>query len=636
MGLTPRTKPNRCLPVCQYKNHANSRSPRHLGGPGAFSGWHNFSLNQPRFEDHSKQENHYHYHLQSGQLGTPLVIIFGLGLIYFFLAVRQLSEWNLSDAELHSRARFPQPECLAGTRVTLIKDAKAWLEGNSSSNLDAWWLYGPMGVGKSAIAQTLGKWAEENNLLGAAVFLSEGHNEPYRLFLSIAYQLAKSELRGPYTRRVVNQLVDDPTLLHKDLATQFNSLILRPLSGLTSKNKLVIIIDGLDECQREDEESEILRLISTSVNSPHPLPVRWLICSRPESHLRREVLSLFETRCKWKEVSLDSKESHQDIEFFIREGFKRIAKKTAIHESEVWPTDDNVIKIVRNASGLFIYASTIVKYVDTRTPRKHLTIVMEFIADAPVDPGTNRANPLKPLDTLYSQILNRVEKEALPTTLQLLGTCILLPQLPVLQLANLMNLNQESFYEALDRLHSVANIPPPNKAATEYLRLFHTSFREFLRDPSRSSSYAIYPQIVRSKFVEACFQALGKTKLLFGKELGWKPLLNVSNPLSIAHHILCYAATYVWRACVEIGDAGNLPLLDVITNFNFAQLRFVERHIPAARLREFVYWFSKQVSSRFFHLVSLVDNKSRPQIQNNNRRDVVKWNEVDPRLFVRL
>lgn len=459
-----------------------------------------------------------------------------------------------------------------------------------------------MGVGKSAIAQTIGKWAEEKNLLGAAVFLSEGQNNPYRIFISIAFQLAKSELRGPYTHRIINQLADDMGSLHKqDLVTQFNSLILKPLSGLTSREKLVIIIDGLDECQKENEESEILRLISTAVNSPHPLPVRWLICSRPEPHLRRDVLSLFETRCEWKEVSLDSEESHRDIEFFIREGLKKIAKKKSIPETDDWPTNDNVTKIVRNASGLFIYASTIVKYVDTKTPRKHLVIVMEFIEDAPVVPGTNRANPLKALDTLYSQILNRVEKEALPTTLQLLGACILLPQLPALQLANLMNLDQESFDEALDRLHSVVNIPIPSKAATEYLRLFHTSFREFLRDPSRSTIFVINPQHVRFKFVEACFRALGKTKLLYGKELKWKPLPNMSNPLSIAHHILGYAATYVWRACVDIGDVGDsVPVLDLISGFNFAQLRFVERRIPATLLREFVYWLCKQVFSRFF------------------------------------
>jgi hypothetical protein len=65
-------------------------------------------------------------------------------------------------------------------------------------------------------------------------------------------------------------------------------------------------------------------------------------------------------------------------------------------------------------------------------------------------------------------------------------------------------------------LAPLSNIPTHNKAATEYLSLFHTSFHKFIRDPSRSWVFTISPQFVCSNFVEVCFRILGKMKLLGG------------------------------------------------------------------------------------------------------------------------
>lgn len=526
-------------------------------------------------------------------------------LLISALVAARLSQEALSDAELHSRARFPQPECLEGTRVTLTDEIKRWVAGEDRPSCYVSWLYGPMGVGKSALAQTLGEWAERSGILGAAIFLSNGQNDPYRIFASIAHQLARKDSGGPYALHIARQLVADGTLLRKkDLATQFKELILDPMSGLSSipsQRELVVIIDGLDECQGDREQCEILRLIGKTVNSPRPLPIRWLICSRPEPDIRREVLRQFETHCLRKEVPMDSEESLRDIELFIRKGFERIIQShpDAFSPGESWPTREIIAIIASAASGLFIYASTIIKFIDDPdlvSPKAQLQIVMEFIKNSPVTAGPNLPNPLKPLDTLYHQILSRVHNSILPVTLQLLGACAFHPHLPVLQLANLLNLTQEQFYSALRRVHSVIDVPLQGRASIDHLRFFHTSFVEFLRNPSRSAPFSLNTRAIHTHFARACFDALGKTKLFYAKNLPWKPAeSSKTNALSISHHILSYAATHVWSVCINSGDDGDPSLLDSILDFDFTQLRFVERRLPATQFRNFVEWLSHQV-----------------------------------------
>ena len=57
------------------------------------------------------------------------------------------------------------------------------------------WLYGPAGVGKSAIAQTIAEQCHELKLLAASFFFSRttaGRNDHSRLIATLIYQLCLS------------------------------------------------------------------------------------------------------------------------------------------------------------------------------------------------------------------------------------------------------------------------------------------------------------------------------------------------------------------------------------------------------------------------------------------------------------
>ncbi|KAF9445461.1 hypothetical protein P691DRAFT_805674 [Macrolepiota fuliginosa MF-IS2] len=592
-----------------YHNNQYAQAAR-PGQSGPFHNSSHFVVKDSHFFDQSVVEIHNHNHYYYPHTGAYVA-----GL---------LSQSSLHHAELYSQARYPQPECLDGTRKDLIRDFQSWMSGRDV-RYDAVWLYGPMGVGKTAIAQTLGQWAERNKVLGAALFLSKSEDQydSNRIIISIAFQLAvcPSLKDGPYGYRIGEQLAADGALLSKDIATQFKKLIVEPLSGLHLPQRLVIIIDGLDECLDDQEQCDILRLISRAVHSPNPpqsLPLMWMICSRPEPHIRHTVLRAFKTRCDRKEVPMDD----DDIRLYINDGFTHIKDNTypdAFDPKEVWPIVEESEKIVLSSSGLFIYASTAIKFIkdpSLASPKLQLKIFLEFIEESNQisAPTSRRTNPLKPIDALYDRILSRVHETLLSTTLRLIGISATYPQLPVLELANLLDLSQESFYAALHRVHSVVNVPLSDIAPIGYLRFFHTSFTDFLKDPARSGRFSLVMGDIHSTFAAACFKALGKTKVLYAKNLPWKT--NRPNGLTIAHHVLSYAATHVWKACISVGDTGDvMPLFDVIVHFDFTRLLFVKRMIPVSGLRDFVKWLSKQ--------------------QENQPHDIIKWHEVDPLLFVR-
>ncbi|KAF9444913.1 hypothetical protein P691DRAFT_806437 [Macrolepiota fuliginosa MF-IS2] len=570
------------------------------GPPGAsfFPGAHHMNFQNPNFVE-KYTNNVYSYNYSYPHTGSSVIDL--------------LSQRSMPNAELDSFERSRNlPSCLEGTREGLLSEIKTWMVDQNHKR-DALWLYGPAGVGKSALAQTLGEWARESGVLGAAVFLSgsESRNDLSRLVISIAYQLAKRDAQ--YGVRVAEKLVADVGLLTKKLGTQFRKLIDEPSSGFVPlEKKLVIIIDGLDESLGDEEQCQVLQLIGGALASSQPLPFRWMICSRPEPHLRHSIWE-FGTRCKWMVVPMDD----GDIDVFIRDGFRRIVNSHphAIGPEETWPDKEDKDTVVHASSGLFVYASTIIKFIEDRNiamPREQLKIVLAFIKTPRYKSGSSRTNPLKPLDELYLHILSRVHEDLLLTTLQLLGTCALLPQLPVLELANLLNISRERFYAALQRLHSVVYVPAPDKASMDHLRFFHSSFVEFLRSSSASTRHCFNPRDIHCNFVEACLRALGKTKLLYAKELPWKSLH--PNPLSIADQILTYAATHVWSACTSIEDLGGHPLLDMILDFNFTRLQFVGSKIPARQLRYFVRWLAAQM-------------------KKNHRSSIIRWNEVQEPLF---
>ncbi|KAJ7689258.1 hypothetical protein B0H14DRAFT_2205520, partial [Mycena olivaceomarginata] len=182
--------------------------------------------------------------------------------------------------------RYPQPKCHPETRTEMLEKLWNWTRGKYPGNRILW-LHGPAGAGKSAIAQSLCQKLEAEGCLGGAFFFKRGHpsrGNGNKLFPTLAYQL--SRCRPEFKHAICQAVEDDPSITACSISIQLQQLIVEPCHGRDlCGHTLTVIIDGLDECDGQHIQQEILLSIG-SVMHNSSLPLRFLITSRPEPHIR--------------------------------------------------------------------------------------------------------------------------------------------------------------------------------------------------------------------------------------------------------------------------------------------------------------------------------------------------------------
>ncbi|KAJ6523654.1 hypothetical protein DFH09DRAFT_863442, partial [Mycena vulgaris] len=183
---------------------------------------------------------------------------------------------------------FPQPRCHPETREEMLHDLLDWAMVDDSGR-SIRWLHEPAGAGKSAIMQSLCQRLENARRLGGSFFFKRGHptqGNAKVLFAALAYQLAVYDRHlKPVISRVIE---DDPTIVGRHMGVQPRKLIVEPCQSLNGGAAPILLIDGLDECEGNNVQQEILHLLGDVAAHHHPLPLRLLIASRPESHIREK------------------------------------------------------------------------------------------------------------------------------------------------------------------------------------------------------------------------------------------------------------------------------------------------------------------------------------------------------------
>ncbi|KAF9262652.1 hypothetical protein L218DRAFT_973462 [Marasmius fiardii PR-910] len=285
---------------------------------------------------------------------------------------------QVAFSALHdSEARYPQPNVLPGTRKEILERLCQWIEDPSEGNR-VYWVNGAAGVGKSAIAQALSEKYIQTRRLAATFFFSR--NDSTRN--SLIPFLATSEVLQPFLAPFIHQTIHSmPEIFHKNWEVQFKRFIEEPCAQVDprqwSQLPQLIIIDG----------KRLLRMIQ---NSTSTLPLDFLLFSRPEPHISR---ILFHESFTPSPLRL----ALADIEKYLRHSFARIweeHRNTFSSSQAYWPHDSVIKELLRRATGQFIYATTIMKFIDTG--KWPLT---------PVQRVVRSSSPYPDLDLLYSQIL---------------------------------------------------------------------------------------------------------------------------------------------------------------------------------------------------------------------------------------
>ncbi|KAJ7097696.1 hypothetical protein C8R44DRAFT_369215 [Mycena epipterygia] len=421
------------------------------------------------------------------------------------------------DALHNSADRYPQPKCHPNTRMKMLDVLWDWSCGTgpprnwTSEEDDDWrsdsdsdsesdgddeslceddpdgsviWLHGPAGAGKSAIAQSFCQKLEAEGRLGGSFFFKRGHpsrGNAKKLFPTIAYQL--SLLLPQFKSDISNRIEDDQSLLDRSYSLQLQNLIIEPCQQITPAGRtFVIIIDGLDECEGQKVQQEILRLIGNAVQE-HKLPLRFLIASRPEPHIRQ----IFREPCGVGFCRLNIQQSFADVRRYLRDEFARIHEEheTMTTISSPWPSLEVIETLVDKSSGYFIYASTVVKYVDDDDfrPTERLSVIMGI-----KEPDSTES-PFSPLDHLYTQILS--DAPARPQLLEILAVIAAKFCLRVSHIEQLLDLKPGDVRLILRRLHSVINLPPSDDDPNLGVTFHHASFLDFITHPIRSHTFFV-------------------------------------------------------------------------------------------------------------------------------------------------
>lgn len=374
------------------------------------------------------------------------------------------------------------------------------------------WVLGPAGVGKSAIAQTIAEGAKENGRLGAAFFFSRPNNRdhPSCVIPSLVYQFAVQ--LSDYKRLIIHRLANDPTILEKDLGSQFKLLIVEPFNVLRTKRSfsqpLLVILDGLDECSDKEAQCTFIKLISDHSRPKGNTPLIWMICSRPEWHLKRMLSKDFDIHCHHEELSVNNAEGRKDVYCFLCDGFSDIRRRFRNAVDDRWPSEDNLVQLASVSSGLFAFPWTVLKFVGAEftNPISQLDICLEFAKTASAS-GT--VNPLQALDLLYRQILSDIPPHVLPLTMTVISFRLMAfskHATTPCDISNILGLSRATFYTAVQGLHSVLDIPDAEHGHEKSIRFYHASFEDFLRDPGRSGPFYHHEVKARSEIAIRCLR----------------------------------------------------------------------------------------------------------------------------------
>lgn len=278
--------------------------------------------------------------------------------------------------------------------MRILKELEDWIK-DPNPECKIIWFYGPAGAGKSAIAQTTMQRASTAGRLGASFFFSRGavgRSTTDRLFQTIAYQLAQNI--SVIENSIQNIVHVKPDLPSKTLEVQFRDLIDRPVRECKMSLKYPVVgIEGIDECEDENAQEAFLTVIGNAVRSGCPL--RFIISSRPEPHLKRLFLRKFFDYTKTI-VLETSDEFLGDIATYLKAGFTDICERHSSfmrHVPQPWPSKKQLSTLCTRSSGHFIYAATVLKFIGGdkfKNPVQQLHFVLEPVFGA--EPSSLRMN----------------------------------------------------------------------------------------------------------------------------------------------------------------------------------------------------------------------------------------------------
>ncbi|KAF9533689.1 hypothetical protein CPB83DRAFT_845698 [Crepidotus variabilis] len=327
----------------------------------------------------------------------------------------------------------------------------------------------------------------------------------------------------------------------------------------------LIIIDGLDECSSLDKQAHILEAIARVIPKL-PIPIRFLIVSRPETHIRTTIHRVF-CHITLGRINLDEdQDTRTDLEEYYTDRFDEIRKT---HPSLIgqpayvaWPSRENIDVLVAKSSTQFIFASTVMNYISYR--RSHPVDRLGIVLGLTLTPREDR--PFLELDMLYRIVLLTVDEADLPVVLVILTLVYMAGagEFPYLNLhasphslEQFLDLKMGDVPRLLDPLVSILALP---EYPTQSITMLHASFFDYLRDPARSEELTMPFNNVHTAIAQWIFNEAEKSKSWAHQESS--ELNNVTFDCFLRHASLAYLSDKLVLDIYAIGDNMTRILLN--------------------------------------------------------------------------
>jgi len=454
--------------------------------------------------------------------------------------------------------------CLRNTRYGLLTDIAYW----SKNPYDAciFWLSGMAGTGKSTISRTVAqRWRDEKRL-GASFFFSRGQGDlanASKFFATLACQLVYTQpsLATPMRQAILN----NPNITKQGLRDQWEHLIRRPLSQVNDlPSELILVIDALDECDGEEDIRLILHLLAQA-NSPGSVRLKIFATSRPETPIQLGFADISnDAHRDFALHAIHNAVVDHDISVLLQHEFKIIRKRHGLPDA--WPDTSCLGQLVQKAGGLFIYATTICRFIGYKFnhPPDRLILVLK---------GTKeRGSSMGELDSMYTTLLQHAvtskdgeleEEELLSQRFRrIIGPIVVLRDtLTASALTELLCAKEWEVKQTLQSLGSVLRYSDGDGAP---ITLLHPSFRDFLLDNRRCQDprFMVVAENTHRELAVRCLELMSRSLRQDICSLKYPGTINSDIAPETLQRFLPAELRYACRYWVDHLQRGNVELYD--------------------------------------------------------------------------
>ncbi|PAV14664.1 nucleotide-binding-oligomerization-domain like receptor [Pyrrhoderma noxium] len=324
------------------------------------------------------------------------------------------------------------------------------------------------------------------------MFFVRERSHPGNVLQTIAYLLA--EYSQPIAKSLSEQLKKSGNLDSSSLKAKFDILLQQPLSTVATEvgHPVLIVLDALDECGTPELRQSLLHVLRDCLPTL-PDNFRVLITSRPDEDIDTLIDS---PHLRSKTLDQRSNESKDNVSTYIKFQFNEMKSSEKLKIPSGCDWDDSINKLVQGADGLFIWASTAIKFVREEKWSRYRCF-QNLVSNA---------NSLK-LDELYKRVLfhalkwNEGDKEIFKSIFSL----ILFAKRPLCdrEINEILDVEMDVTSNLLSYFRSLVRYEEGQP-----IRIHHTSFYDYLISCEGSAWY-IDVEVERAHVTRRCLERMG-------------------------------------------------------------------------------------------------------------------------------